>query len=330
VRVRKNPVSRRSVLAAALCGALLPQFASALTNGGLGEPQDGVTSAGPYNPEFALVPGFAPAIGNLWLSGLPSPAYRSVTAAAPLGEDFNSLSFDIGSYDAMWDDTWFSEVAAYGGVGRDLERVSNMQSMGGADGTAAPFGRLTLAREFFDGQDRLALGAYGLHLDVHPTAISGFGDDGYTDVAADATWRWTAHPERGVSRWISAHVLILHEGESLMASHAVFGAGRNDELTLIRSDVAYSWGGPLTPKVQYFQITGTSDPVRLGTLDGSPDSAGWIAELDYAPKPNSVLARLDVRFGMQFIAYAKFDGASQDASHNDTVLLHLTIGGDTD
>ena len=285
---------------------------------------------GAYNSEFLLAPGFAPAIGNLWLSGLPLPLYRAVTMGAPLGDDPNSLSFDIGRYDAMWDDTWFSEVAAYGGLGRDLERVSNMQSMGGADGSATPYGRLTLAREFLDGQDRLAFGAYGLHVDVHPTAISGFGDDGYTDVAADAAWRWTAHPERGVSHWISAHVLILHEGESLMASHAVFDAGRNDELTVIRSDVAYSWGGPLTPDVQYFQITGTSDPVRLGTLDGSPDSKGWVAELDYAPKPNSVLDRLDVRFGVQFTAYAEFDGASQNASHNDTVLLHLTMGGDSD
>lgn len=330
MRVRKNPFLRPFILAAVICGTLVPQWAAALTNLGPAEPQTVSTATGAYNPEFALAPGFAPTVGNLWLSASPASTYRSVTVAVPLGEDPNSLSFDIGRYDAIWDDTWFSEAAAYGGLGRDLERVSNMQSMGGADGTAVPYGRLTLSREFLHGQDRLALGAYGLHVDVHPTAISGFGDDGYTDVAADAAWRWTAHPERGVSHWISAHVLVLHEGESLMASHAVFGAGRNDELTVIRSDVTYSWGGPLTPKLQYFQITGTSDPVRLGTLDGIPDSRGWSAELDYAPRPNSVLARLDTRVGVQFTAYAQFDGASQNAAHNDALLLNLTIGGDSD
>lgn len=314
----------RSGFAAVLLAVLLPQCAIA----GAGEPQTGQSSGLAYNPAFALAPGFAPTIENLWSAGPPAPHYRSMTGAGPFSETPGSLSFDIGHYDAMWNDTWFSETAAYGGLARDLERVSGMQALGGADGSGIPYGRMTLARQFFDGQDRVALGGYGLHVNVQPTAISGFGDDGYTDVAADATWRWTAHPERAVSDALTAHVLVLHEGESLMASNAVFAAGRNDELTVLRADVAWSRGGPLAPSVQYFQITGTSDPVRLGTLDGSPDSKGWIAEVDYVPRPGSALARLDARVGLQFIAYSQFDGATDGASSNDAFLLHLTLGVD--
>ena len=306
---------------------LVPQCASAASSG-QGDLPNGLTSADAYNAAFALAPGFAPAIANLWLATPPFavPSYRSMTDKATLGDDPNSLAFDIGRYDAMWDDTWFSEIAAYGGLGRDLERISNMQAMGGADGAAVPYGRLTLQREFLDGQHHLTLGGYGLHVNVRPTAISGFGDDGYTDVAADATWRWTAHPERTVSDALIAHVLVLHEGESLMASHAVFGAARNDALTVFRSDVSYSWGGPVSPAVQYFQVTGTSDPVRLGTLDGSPNSKGWIAGIDCVPRPDSPLALLNVRLGLQFIAYSQFDGTTGNASANDTVLLRLTLG----
>jgi len=284
-----------------------------------------------YNPAFALAPGFAPAI-DMWFANSPlaAPAYRPVTALGSFSENPGSLSFDIGRYDAMWNDTWFSEIAAYGGLARDLERVSNMWAMGGADSTAIPYGRLTLEREFLNGQDRITIGGYGLHVNVRPTAISGFGDDGYTDVAADASWRWTAHPERKVSDAITAHVLILHEGESLMASNAVFAARRNDQLTVLRGDMSYSSGTLLTPAIQFFQVNGTSDPVQIGTLDGSPDSKGFIGEIDYAPKPDSPLARLNVRLALQFIAYSQFDGTSSDASHNNTVLLHLTLGGDAD
>ena len=306
--------------AAALCASLLPQFAAASQ----GEPQNGQS----YNAAFALAPGFAPAIENLWSSALPAASYRSVTAVGSFSGNPGSLSFDIGHYDALWDDTWFSEIAAYGGLAHDLERVSSMQALGGADSTAIPYGRLTLEHQFLDGQDQVRLGGYGLHADVQPTAISGFGDDGYTDVAMDATWRWTAHPEQSVSDAITAHALVLHEGESLMASNAVFAAGKNNELTVVRGDLSYAWGAPLTPAIQYFQITGTSDPVRLGTFDGSPDSKGWIAEIDYTPKADSPLARVNVHLGLQFIAYSEFDGISNEASQNDTILLHLTLGSD--
>jgi|SRR5215469_6510531 len=321
----------RSGFAATLCAVLLPQCANALSaSAGQGEPQNGLASGQVYNPAFALVPGFAPAIDNLWLANPPlaGAVYRSVAATGSFGDDLASPAFDIGSYDAMWDDTWFSEIAAYGGLRRDLERVANMRAMGGSDSTGIPYGRLTLQREFLDGQQHLSLGAYGLHVNVRPTAISGFGDDGYTDVAVDSTWRWTAHPERSVSDSIAAHVLVLHEGESLIASHAIFGTATKDELTVLRGDVSYSWGAPVTPAIEFFQITGTSDPVRLGTLDGSPDSKGWIAQMDYAPKADSPLARLNVHLALQFIAYSEFDGATSNASHNNTILLHLTVGGD--
>ncbi|HLY06573.1 MAG TPA: hypothetical protein VKR31_12580 [Rhizomicrobium sp.] len=322
---RRNPELGRSGLAVALCAALLPQLAGA----NQGDAQSGA-SGQLYNPSLALAPGFAPGADNFRFLGQSAPIYRSLATVNSFSDDPGSLSFDIGRYDAMWDDAWFSEIAAYGGLARDLERVSSMQAMGGADSSAIPYGRLTLEHEFLNGQDQIRLGGYGLHADVQPTAISGFGDDGYTDVAVDATWRWTAHPEHSASDAISVHALVLHEGESLMASNAVFDAGKNNELTVLRGDVSYASGTPLTPSIRYFQITGTSDPVRLGTLDGSPDSKGWVAGVDYAPKPDSPLARLNVHLGLQFIAYSEFDGVSGGASQNDTVLLHLTVGDDGD
>ena len=334
MRVHKTLALGRSGFAAALCVVLLPEVACAA------EPQNGSASGQTYNAAFALAPGFAPPVDNVWManpawgSPVAAPVYRSITTAAPLVEDLASPSFDIGGYDAMWDDTWFGEIAAYGGLERDALRIAGMSAMNGADGTsgAIPYGRLMLQREFQEGQYYVGLGAYGLHVNVQPTAISGFGDDSYTDVAVDGTWRWIARPERSASDMISAHVLVLHEDENLIASHAIFGTRSTDDLTIFRGDASWSWGANVTPAVQYFRITGSSDPIRLGTLDGSPNSKGWITEFNYAPSDDarSPLTWFDVRLSLQFVAYSEFDGSSHNAAHNNTVLLHLTAGGDAE
>ncbi len=330
----------RSGFAAALCVVLLPQHASALANAssGPGEPQFGSVPGQTFNPAFALAPGLAPAIGNVWLA-IPAwgsahglPVYRSMADGSALEEDPDSPSFDIGGYRALWDDAKFSEISAYGGLARDALRVAGMRAIDGSDGVsgAIPYGRLSLQREFLDGQQQLALGAYGTQVGVRQTAISSFGDDSYTDVAVDGMWRWIAHPERSVSDVFSAHVLVLHESEDLIASHAIFGTNKSDALTEFRGDVSWSWGASFMPMVQYFRITGSPDPVRLGTLDGSPNSNGFIAGINYLPSDDvgSPFNWFNPRLSLQFIAYSEFDGTSHEAAHNNTILIHLSV--DTD
>ncbi|HEX4160415.1 MAG TPA: hypothetical protein VHY79_18255 [Rhizomicrobium sp.] len=340
MRARKSVAWGCSGFLAALCAALLPQAASALSNapGSQGELSDGLTAGRTYNPAFALAPGLAPAIGNMWMANPgwgspdPLPAYHYITEPGAFSEDPASPAFDTSGYDAMWDDMKFSEMSAYGGLERDALRVAGMRAIDGSNGAsgAIPYGRLTLQRDFLEGRQQFALGAYGTQASVRQAAISGFGDDSYTDVALDGTWRWIAHPERRFSDVISAHVLVLHEGESLIASHAIFGTNKTDELTAFRGDLSWSWGANIAPAVQYFRITGTSDPIRLGTPDGSPNSNGFITEINYLPSDDarSPLNWFNLRLSLQFIAYSEFDGTSHDAAHNNTVLIHLSA--DTD
>lgn len=328
---------------AVLFAALLPHIAFALPGsgaGGQGGAWSTVIPAQLYNPGLALAPGFSPFINNFsaaypgWGTPNPAPAYHSVTAGAAFAgtEEASLLSFDTPGYDVMWDDTKFSEIAAYGGLERDALRVAGMRAIDGTNGAsgAFPYGRLTLRQDFLDGRHQLMLGAYGTQASVRQTAITGFGDDSYTDVALDGTWRWIAHPGRSTSDMISAHVLALHEDENLIASHAIFGTRKNDGLTMFRGDVSWSRGGNFVPVVQYFQISGSSDPVRLGTLDGSPASKGFIGEIDYLPSDDarSPLNWFNIKLSLQVIAYSEFDGSSRDASQNNTVLLHLTAETD--
>jgi hypothetical protein len=323
----------------ALGAVLLSPCACALPKApGHGEPQDQLTTGQAYDPLFALGPGLAPAIDRLWMEnpGWDSPsavaARWSAADAGGFDADPATPSIDTGGYDAMWDDAKFSEFSAYGGLERNARRVAGMRAIDGSDGAsgAIPYGRLTLQREYSNGQNELGLGAYGTQVSVRQAAISGFGEDSYTDVAVDGTWRWIAHPERTVSDMVTAHVLVLHETENLVASHAIFGTRSVDDLTVLRGDASWSWGGDIVPAVQYFRIAGPPDPVRLGTPDGSPNSNGFIAEMDYRPPDDAgpSINRFPVRLSLQFVAYSEFDGTSHYAAHNNTVLLHLTASTD--
>jgi hypothetical protein len=77
----------------------------------------------------------------------------------------------------------------------------------------------------------------------------------------------------------------------------------------------------------YFATTGTTDTslyepgAVFGSANGSPDSKGWIGELNYVPWQN-------VKFSLQYTAYNRFNGSSSDydgfgrnASDNNTIYL---------
>ena len=100
-----------------------------------------------------------------------------------------------------------------------------------------------------------------------------------------------------------------------------------DTLKTFRADFHYyfqrQWGGGL----QYFKTTGSTDDLRyntgdalMGSSNGSPDSKGWIAELNYLPLPNLKLA-------LRYTGYQQFNGAStnytpgRNASDNNNLYL---------
>jgi hypothetical protein len=67
--------------------------------------------------------------------------------------------------------------------------------------------------------------------------------------------------------------------------------------------------------------------VHWATPSGSPNSNGWILQVDYVPwgKPDSPLSWLNARFALQYTAYEKFDGEHDGASDHNTLLLNTTL-----
>jgi hypothetical protein len=83
--------------------------------------------------------------------------------------------------------------------------------------------------------------------------------------------------------------------------------------------------------LEYCNTSGSSDPLLYpatpvsGSVNGSPDTSGFRAEVDYLPWLNTKLE-------MQYVRYQKFngqssnyDGSGRSAADNDTLYLLVWV-----
>lgn len=255
--------------------------------------------------------------------------FTPTPASSPVIDTLGGAVLGLGAY-TMWDDTLYLDVAAYHGLDDGTLDALGASRVGDINTLAEPafYARAVWQHESEDGQHYFAVGSYGAVVSLYPDGNRTSGSDKYSDLAFDATYQYVPNPESSVSDMLSAHLFYLHETASLDASKALFGARGSDSLSTFRADVTYSFDATWTPSLQYFRMTGSTDPVHWSTPNGSPDSAGWIAELDYVPwgKPDSPVAWANARVGLQFTLYTKFDGTTAKASNGNTLLLNVTLG----
>jgi len=186
----------------------------------------------------------------------------------------------------------------------------------------APYWRVAYERQW--DRDSWSVGAYGISTKITPTGQPVRStSDRFRDVAVDSQYQFI-----GDEDILSVQGTFIKERQSL---DATFGLGQSanqsNDLKTLRIGGSYylrrTYGGALG----YFSTTGSSDNLRYapgavgGFANNSPNSNGWIAELNYLPWQN-------VKLSLQYIAYLKFNGASsnydgtgRNAADNDTLYL---------
>jgi hypothetical protein len=131
----------------------------------------------------------------------------------------------------------------------------------------------------------------------------------FTDTALDAQYQYL-----GDDHLFSVQTTWIHEKQRLDASFAA-GAAANpsDTLNTFRLGGSYYYRRRYGAALGYFTTTGSTDaglynagggPVT-GSVNNSPDSRGWVAELDYLPWQN-------VKFALQYTIYSKFNGGTSN------------------
>ena len=275
------------------------------------------------NPSVEDLWNDTPAWGFPWINSPSAPG----TAASALVD--GQLAQDVagaGAY-TMWNNHLYLAGTVYTSahLGQPLPNAGvgsqfNIQNV-------APYWRAAWQQSF--GNNYLEFGTYGMHVKSTPQSVSGPTDD-YTDVAADAQWERVL-PQLA-NHLLTVHGTYIHESSNLNATFASGGADFiGHSLNTFRANAEYHIGYRITPALGYFVTTGTNDSLLYppasvsGSRTGSPNSAGFIANVTYWPVQN-------IRLALQYTAYTKFNGASsnydglgRNAGDNNFLYLHLGI-----
>jgi hypothetical protein len=158
--------------------------------------------------------------------------------------------------------------------------------------------------------------------------MPGAGSDHVTDVGFDTQYEFL-----GARDSFSLQARYILEYRDLSASQSL-GLSTNSFNSLHSFHIkgTYYYRQMIGLTAGYFNLQGSSDSLLFGDVsaNNSPNSAGWTFELDYIPFNYGGPAFwpwLNMKLGLQYIRYSKFDGASTNydgagtnASANNTLF----------
>jgi hypothetical protein len=199
---------------------------------------------------------------------------------------------------------------------------------------AAPYWRAAYEHDWE--RNTLEAGVYGWNVKVYPGGSPSAPEplrgptNKFDDVAEDLQYQFL-----GEEHMFSVMATHIHESMTLNASYAT-GASANPSNNLNTTEIAatYYYRRKIGGTVEHFSTSGSTDnilyppnapggPGVITSATGSPDTNGWIAEVNYLPW-------LNVKVSAQYTFYNKFnggstnyDGAGRNASDNDTLYLLL-------
>ena len=225
----------------------------------------------------------------------------------------------LGVY--MWlDDHWYAEVTGYTaavvGGAHPLDSTQSNVAHG-----LSPYWRLAYETRW--DRNSLSVGTYGIETKVHPgngTPLQGATDE-YTDAAADAQYQFI-----GEDHLATVLATYIHEKQKLNASVIdLFAANADNTLKTFKLTGEYVYHRHIGGTLGYFSTTGGTDTLLyaaapvVGSANSSPDTKGYIAEVNYLPW-------LNVKLQLQYVGYEKFnglktnyDGTGRNASDNNTL-----------
>jgi len=214
----------------------------------------------------------------------------------------------LGGY-ALWDNHWYGAVTVYRSAA-PMGKIHNV----------APYWRFAW-QGYLPNHAYLEVGTYGLYANFQQGGLS----NKYTDWAVDTSYQQPL----GGTHLLSLHAVYTHEDQARTRG--------SDTLQQFRVDGNYEFGHRGQVSLGYFNTWGSTDKTLYPKLDadltppaptvdtsasGSPDNAGFIAEVDYLPWENT-------KFSLQYTAYTKFNGAGsnyngagRNASDNNTLYLN--------
>ena len=312
-------------------------------------------AVGRYNPADAEIPELIygmtlnnnPTVQDPWNStpafGFPytsSPLASTPAVATQIDGGLGQQVAGVGVY-GWWKKMVYGEVSFYHTANNGFAFLRSGQDTHTDGGVAAiqnwnnPYWRVALSHDW--GANSAMIGTYGMIVNRYPSNLdTSTATDRYRDVAVDAQYQYITDPHT-----FTAQATYINERQSYNASYAAvqetgagIGAGPapdnpTDTLKTFKLKGTYYFDRKYGGTLAYFSTTGSADGGLYGTdADGNartPNSNGYILELDYLPIQN-------VRLMLQYTGYNKFDGAKnnydgngRNANDNNTLFLNVWV-----
>ncbi|HEY1985250.1 MAG TPA: hypothetical protein VGG85_07575 [Terracidiphilus sp.] len=229
----------------------------------------------------------------------------------------------VGGY-SMWNNHLYTEATVYrsehAGSSTPVTGTGSAFNISGV----APYWRAAWQQNW--GSNYLMVGTYGIYMNSFPGAISG-STDRYADTAFDFQYQRPIGANQ-----LDAHGTWIHEKSNTGATFQAGGASTPDHhLDMFKLDAVYHWTSKYSAAAQIFSTNGPADPVLYaaaplsGSNNGSPDTNGYLLQFAYWPMQN-------IDINVNYAGYTKFnggstnyDGASRNASDNNTVYMALWL-----
>lgn len=278
----------------------------------------------------------SPTVQDVWATS-PMWAFPHLSDAgiSPMNTSLFDMTLDnqVGAVSlyADYDSQYYGEMGFFHNGKRGIFRPLNW----GDELTTAIAGNaphLRLAWEKNSGPHNFEVGMHALRADIFPDPENLSGPtDRYTDLALDGQYQYN-----GARHLVSVHAFFDHERRSWNASFpAGMASNPTDNLNTFRMDAHYWYQRKIGGGIGFFNYWGDSDmlkygmagmPSAAGNATGSPDTRGWIIEVDYLPLKD----RQNLKLGLRYTAYTKFNGArdnyngfGRNASDNNALFAYL-------
>ena len=258
-----------------------------------------------------------------------SPFMPAPAAGTQIDGALGSQVYGLTAY-AMIDDLVYVEAGGYRSFSQGW--LKRMAADGGdrVDGFA-PYWRLAVQKTF--GSNYVSAGVFGMHAPLFPGFDRSFGTDKYTDYGFDASFQG-----KDGDNLFSINATYIYEDQNLDASFLSSAVGRaSQSFSTVRVNASYYVEQQYGFTVGVFETNGTTDTTRYapnpidGSNNGSPNSSGFIFQVDYTPwgtGHSEAESFQNLRVGLQYTGYMQFNGATsnydgfgRDASDNNTIRL---------
>ncbi|HUW28071.1 MAG TPA: cytochrome C [Sulfuriferula sp.] len=259
--------------------------------------------------------------GPAWQYPYTGPDLAPGAVASPIiNGGFMNGVLGLTAYTQV-DGKWYVEAGAYKVPSKAfIDHVNGMYP--GRLDVPAPYLRVAYQASP-NAKSNLEVGALYFEPKLHPMGSMGPGSDDYKDYGLDASYEWFG----GSKHAVTVQGQYLHETQTLNNSYAAGNASNlHNHLSSLNMNANYYYENTYGVTVGAFTTSGSSDSLLYSgsSTNNSPNTNGGSIELNWVPfgKADSwAKPYLNLRVGLQYIFYTKFNGTTSHASDNNTLYL---------